>query len=65
MAKLGNSCQFTTCLEHSQADQLKDAICLALQKKNKYNQLISKLKDRNTLLSAKVEELNIEKDYLK
>ena len=38
---------------------------MALQKKNKYNQLISKLKDRNTLLSAKVEELNIEKDYLK
>ena len=38
---------------------------LFFQKKKKYNQMISKLKDRNTLISAKLEELTIERDYLK
>ena len=38
---------------------------LFFQKKKKYNQIISKLKDRNTLISAKLEELTIERDYLK
>ena len=35
------------------------------QKKKKYNQIISKMKDKNALISAKLEELTIERDYLK
>ena len=38
---------------------------LFFQKKKKYNQIISKMKDKNTLISAKLEELTIERDYLK